>query len=185
MLHLIKFNSICCIFPQNLTHIHFIAKKKRFLSIKKYIFFLFHFFIWTPYLIPSLWAKVLRSCLLRLCHSFLTIKCVVIFSSTLALQALCALLQLWPLCSPQPESVPLLATSFAASHGGREQSPGGGPHTEVGPKPKLNSRGSETKRNRNFWAAVQVMDYIPVICLVTTTPVEHLNRRVFLQKRLV
>ena len=30
MLHLIKFNSICCIFPQNLTHIHFIAKKKNY-----------------------------------------------------------------------------------------------------------------------------------------------------------
>ena len=96
------------------------------------------------------------------------------------------LLQLWPVfLSSARVGVPQSAAAFAPSHRGREQAPDEGAHPEVGSKPKLSSRGSETKRHRNSWTAVQLMDHIPVICLVTTAPVEHLNRGVFLQKTLV
>ena len=96
------------------------------------------------------------------------------------------LLQLWPVfLSSARVGVPQSAAAFAPSHRGREQAPDEGAHPEVGSKPNLSSRGSETKRHRNSWTAVQLMDHIPVICFLTTAPVEHLNRGAFLQKTLV
>ena len=63
---------------------------------------------------------------------------------------------------PQAEgvSVPQSATAFAPSRLGRQQRSEDGAHAEVGPKPKLSPRGSETKEGewKSSSAAAQAAD---------------------------
>ena len=52
------------------------------------------------------------------------------------------------------------AAAFAPSFLGGEQTPDGGAHSEVGPKPKLSPRGSPTKEEeqKSLHASAQTMD---------------------------
>ena len=60
---------------------------------------------------------------------------------------------------------------------GREQTPEGGAHSEVGSKSKLGPRGSETKEEQKYFhVSAQVMGQIPEISLVNPVSVEYLNK---------
>ena len=61
---------------------------------------------------------------------------------------------------PKGASAPLSATPFAPSLLGGEQMPEGGPHTEVGLKPKLSPRDEATKgvKLKSLHAVAQAVD---------------------------
>ena len=63
---------------------------------------------------------------------------------------------------------------FHSSFQGSQQTPEGGPHEEVRPKPKLSPRGCETKddEGKTLHAAVQAVDWITKISLLNPASVK-------------